>query len=164
VSLIVTVAAFTVPLNTVPFDWLTVTVPMFVPTAPMLAVLSVLIVRLATGALPGPVIVPALIALAAPAPKVSSAEFARLAGPTVICPVLAPPIVALAVTLTAADPKFSTPTPAALIVPATLSLDGAVAIAPAVNAMPAPIVRLPAFEKVVAAPPVMLPPPFKAIA
>ena len=78
------------------------------------------------------------------------AELARLAGPTVICPVLAPPIVALAVTLTATAPKFSTPTPAALIVPATLSLDGAVAIAPAVKLVVVDaIVMAPVFAKVV---------------
>ena len=80
--------------------------------------------------------------------------------PNVIWPVDVPPTVAFPVTVTAVVPRLITPVPAALIVPAMLLLDGAVAITPPVNARLSaasfPNVTVPVFANVTA--PVIVPP------
>jgi hypothetical protein len=118
----------------------------------------VLMIKFAEAA--APATVPVVMGVAFPTPRVRVPPAAMLAGPTVINPVEAPPIVApTAATLTAAAPKFNTPTPAAETAPERLTVDGEVAITPAVNTQPEARVRVPVLPKVVATAPEMVPPP-----
>ena len=134
-SLIVIVAAFTVLLNVVPPELVTVTVPIVDPTAPTETTPVVLIVKF--GAPPEPLTVPNVIALPIPVPTVNVVPDAKVAAPKVICPVDVPPTVELPLTLmpVLASPRVITPVLAAVTVPFKLMLLGSVAVTPPVNAV-----------------------------
>ena len=114
-SVIAKVAAPKVSLKVTPPDCVTVTVPMFVPTASATVTAPVvLIVRLETAPPPfAPVIASKSIWFAAPAPTVSVAASATVASPKEMVPVDVPPTNKFAATVTpvSASPKVSTPVP-----------------------------------------------------
>ena len=164
VSVIVNVPTSTVPLNVVPPLLVSVSVPKSVPTAPLTVTAPVVLTARLEAAPPAtPLTAAKLIGVAAPAPTVSVLPSAIVVLNSVIWPVEAPPTVASAVTLTAVVPRLMTPVPAALIVPAMLFEDGAVAVTPAVKARVSaaslPSVTVPVLLKVTAL--VMVPPPSK---
>ena len=153
-----TVAADTVPVNTVPPELVIVTTPIsLAPTASATATAPVvLIVRLDVVPPAVPVTKSKLMALLVPVPTVSVAPSASVASPMSMSPVAVPPILALAVTATAVpeSPKEIVLEPVlAAMVPAILSALGARAATPAVNVVESvesfPIVRVPVLEKVV---------------
>ena len=147
-------AASTVLEKVVPPDWVMVTVPISVPTAPLIVTAPmVLIVRFELVPLAVPVTDERLKVFAIPVPTVSVTPSAKVAAPKVICPVEVPPTVELPDTVTPDVPKLMTPVPAAVIVPLIVLLLGAVAVTPPVKlivSLPLPNVTLPVLEKVVA--------------
>ena len=152
----VTVAALTVLLNVVPPDWVMVTVPISVPTAPPMVAVPVVLIVILEAVLPAvPVTDERLKVLAIPVPTVSVTPSAKVAAPKVICPIEVPPTVELPPTLIPVllSPNVMTPTPAAVTMPFKLIALGAVAITPPVKLIVSPSlpkVTVPVFEKVVA--------------
>ena len=152
-SVIVTVAALTAPLNVVPPDCVIVKVPMSVPTAPAVTAPKVLRVRLLANPAAVPVIDPRVMILLIPVPTVRVTLSTRVAFPIVIAPVDVPPTSDVPPTFTPVVPRLITPVPAAVIVPLMVLLEGAVATTPPVNPIvspPSPSVTVPVFPKVVA--------------
>ena len=156
VSVSVTVAASTVLEKVVPPDWVRVTVPISVPTAPLIVAAPVVwMVRLEVEPLSVPVTDERLKVLAIPVPTVKVTPSAKVAAPKVMLPVEVPPTVELPPTLipVSLSPKVMTPVPAAVTIPLRLILLGAVAVTPPVKAMvslPFPKVSVPVLEKVTA--------------
>ena len=111
----VSVLVLTVLLNTAPPLWVTVTVPMSVPTAPMVPTPVVLSVRFETALLAVPVTEVTSILLAIPVPNVSVAPSVKVTAEAVISPVEMPPKVVLPLTLTAvlASPNARVAVPSA---------------------------------------------------
>ena len=153
VSVIVTVAALTAPLNVVPPDCVIVKVPMSVPTAPATVTdPNVLRVRLLANPAAVPVIDSRLMILLIPVPTVRVTLSARVAFPIVIAPVDVPPTSDVPPTFTPVVPRLITPVPAAVIVPLMVLPEGAVATTPPVNPIvspPLPSVTVPVFPNVV---------------
>ena len=134
VSVIVKVAALTVLANVVPFELVSVIVPISVPTAPLTLMTPVVFnVKFDTVPLAVPVTAPKLIAFAIPVPTVNVTLSANVASAKVMVPVEPPPTVAFAVTAIAVLPKLMALVPLAAIVPAIDLLLGAVAVTPPVN-------------------------------
>ena len=161
-SLKIIVAAVTSPVNVVPPDRVTVTVPISVPTVLTETVPVVLIVRLEDEPLAVPVTVHKVIFAAyAPPPTVNVTPSAKVAANKLIAPVDVPPTVESPETVTAVVPKLITPVPAAVIVPLIIFELGDVAVTPPVNAIaspPFPNVTVPELLNVVAPAIVLLDP------
>ena len=123
VSTMSTVAALTDPLNVTPFEFATVTVPMSVPIAPVNDAPPVLLTVRPEAAPPAvPDTLDTKIAPLAPSPRVSVTPSDSLTAPRVSAPLL--PSVTLCVNSVA--PRFTAPV--AVIVPPTVTCDGAVAV------------------------------------
>ena len=129
VAVRVVVESVTAPVKVVPPELVTVKVPMLVPIAPTETTPVVLIVIFC--AVPvEPVIDVMVSALRAPVPIVKLAPEDKVVAPRVMAPVAVPPSKVVAVTLTVLLKLITLAPVLAAIVPAKVTLLGAVAVKP----------------------------------